>query len=422
MVYGATQYWYGWTGNSEDTARDFVPATGVCPDTLVKPPTLVSVLLQNQIATSTACLARREIVQQVGGYEESFRGLFEDQVFCSKVSLRAPVFVSSKCWYKYRKHADSCCSVVERAGEHHAERVAFLDWLEAYSLEQGVDDAELRFAIRTERWKSRHPVLSRFSQNVRYRIRTTSDRLKTVARRTMPVSVYRWLRSRRRDAADPIPVGLVRFGDLRRFTPVSRVFGFDRGTPVDRYYIEGFLARNATDIQGRVLEVGDDAYTRRFGGNRVTQRDVLHVSSQNPKATIVADLAAADHIPSDTFDCVVLTQTLHLIYDVRAALSTVCRILKPGGVLLATVPGISQIDHYDWGESWYWSFTNRSATRLLEEVFSANNVEVETHGNVLAATAFLHGIALEELRNDELDYEDPDYQVTIAVRAVKGGL
>ena len=209
------------------------------------------------------------------------------------------------------------------------------------------------------------------------------------------------------------------FGNLRRMTPISRVFGFDRGTPVDRYYIEGFLGRNATDVQGRVLEVGDDSYTRRFGEGRVTHRDVLHVSAENPHATIVADLENAGHIPSSSFDCIILTQTLHLIYDVRAALRTLHRILKPGGVLLTTFPGITQIDHFDWGASWYWAFTTLSAQRLFGEVFPTDNFDVETHGNVLAATAFLHGLALEELRAEELDYNDPDYQLIITVRAVK---
>jgi SAM-dependent methyltransferase len=199
---------------------------------------------------------------------------------------------------------------------------------------------------------------------------------------------------------------------------MSRVFGFDRGTPVDRYYIEQFLARNAGSIGGRALEAGDDTYTRKFGGDRVTQRDVLHVSEGNPQATIIADLACADHIPSGAFDCIILTQTLHLIYDVRAALSTLRRILKPGGVLLATFPGITQIDHFDWGGSWYWAFTALSARRLFGEVFPAN-LEIETHGNVLAATAFLQGIALEELRKDELDHNDPDYQIIITVKAIK---
>jgi glycosyltransferase involved in cell wall biosynthesis len=419
MVYGATQYWYSWTGNSEDARRDFALGLEVKPDTLVKPPALVSILLQNQVATATGCLARSEIMHEVGGYEEGFRGMFEDQVFHSKVCLKAPVFVSSQCWYKYRKHPASCCAAAESSGQHHSQRVTFLNWLEDYIGKRGVGDAELRQAIRKERWKSRHPLASSLIKHANYRMRIMKEEMKSVVRRALPVSIYRWVRDRRHSVEEPVPVGLVRFGNLRRLTPVSRVFGFDRGTPIDRYYIENFLARYAADIRDRVLEVGDDTYTRRFGCDRVTRCDVLHVSEENPRATIIADLANADHIPSNTFDCIVLTQTLHLIYDVRGALLTLHRILRPGGVLLTTFPGISQIDHYDWGETWYWAFTSLSARRLFEEVFPGRTVRVETHGNVLAATAFLQGIAVEELRKDELDFDDPDYQVTIAVRATK---
>jgi len=218
-------------------------------------------------------------------------------------------------------------------------------------------------------------------------------------------------------AAPDIPFGAVRFGDLRRLTPVSGEWGFDRGTPVDRYYIERFLETHAADIRGRVLEVGDDSYTRRFGATRVTQADVLHVRGDDSNATIVADLAHGDVIPSASFDCVVLTQTLHLIYDVRAAIETLARILKPGGVLLATFPGISQIDRGEWKESWYWSFTTRSARRLFDECFGGS-VEIEAHGNVFTAVAFLHGLAFEELQPGELDLHDPAFELLITVRAV----
>jgi glycosyltransferase involved in cell wall biosynthesis len=422
MVYGATEYWFSWTGRAEDARRDIAMGLGVEPESLIEPPALVSALLQDQVATATCGLARRHIIQEVGGYEESFRGLFEDQVFHSKVCLKAPVFVSGRCWYKYRKHPDSFCAVAERDEQHHAERLNFLNWLESYSDQQGVADTGLRQAIKRERWKASHPRLSRLPDHISYRGRMMKEGLKAAARRGLPAPIYQWLRRRRaasNSAPDSPAIGAVNFGDLRRLAPVSRVFGFDRGTPVDRYYIEDFLARNADRIRGRVLEVGDDAYTRRFGGDRVTKRDVLHVSADNPHATIIADLTNADHVPSNTFDCILLTQTLHLIYDVRAAIQTLRRILKPGGVLLVTIPGITQIDHFDWGDSWYWAFTSLSARRLFGEAFTATSLEVETHGNVLAATAFLQGLALEELRKSELDYNDPDYQVIITVAATK---
>ena len=209
------------------------------------------------------------------------------------------------------------------------------------------------------------------------------------------------------------------FGNLRRVTPMSRDFGFDRGQPIDRYYIEQFLDRTRMTYNGRVLEIGDDTYTSTFGGNRVSVSDVMHVDDSNPAATIVGDLAHADHIPSDTFDCIILTQTLHLIYDVPAAIRTLHRILKPGGVLLATFPGVSQIARDRWGETWYWGFTTLSARRLFEESFPAGTIHVESRGNVLTALGFLHGLAAEELRQEELDYNDPTYQVLVMLRAEK---
>jgi SAM-dependent methyltransferase len=218
------------------------------------------------------------------------------------------------------------------------------------------------------------------------------------------------------------PVGHVDFGDLRRVTPISRQFGFDRGQPIDRYYIERFLARCADDIRGRVLEIGDDSYTRQYGGDRVEISDVLHVREGNPQATIVADLSRADHIPSDSFDCIIFTQTLQFIYDVRSAIRTLHRILTPGGVLLATFPGISQISQDQWSKQWYWAFTSRSTPLLFEEAFPVSNIEVEAHGNVLAAISFLHGLTVDELREEELNRRKPGYEVLITLRAEKPGV
>jgi SAM-dependent methyltransferase len=243
-----------------------------------------------------------------------------------------------------------------------------------------------------------------------------TQQLRGILRRTLPLATRRRLA---RLLLWP-PVGLLRFGSLRRLKPISRSWGSDRGQPVDRYYIERFLAANSHAIRGRVLEIKDDLYTSRYGGARVTRSDILHPEAGNPAATLIADLTHGDGLPSDAFDCIILTQTLQFIYDVRAALTTLYRILKPGGVLLTTVSGISKISREDmdrWGHS--WSFTNKSARLLFEEFFPPEQLHVEAHGNVLAAIAFLHGVASEELRREELDYCDPDYQVLIAVRAVK---
>lgn len=253
-------------------------------------------------------------------------------------------------------------------------------------------------------------------------LRRSLPRLRVLmARAVLPISWQQWLRARAPSLTAWPPVGAVRFGTLRRLQPISRVHGFDRGMPIDRYYIEQFLSAHALDIRGNVLEIGNDTYTRRFGGDRVTKSDVLDLVEGNPKATVVADLTSADHVPSDSFDCIILTQTLQMIYDMRSALRHLYRILRPGGVLLATSHGISKISRRlgvdPWGE--YWRFTGDSARRLFEEVFCSGNVTVEAHGNILAAIAFLHGLASEELEQRELDYHDPDYEVLLTVRAIK---
>lgn len=216
------------------------------------------------------------------------------------------------------------------------------------------------------------------------------------------------------------PAGSVRFGDLRRVEPVSRAFGFERGRPVDRHYIEAFLARHAADVHGAVLEVGDDGYTRRFGGCRVERADVLDVRRDNPAATVVADLAR-DRLPREAFDCAIVTQTLQFVYDVDAAVRELHAALRRGGVLLLTVPGLSQIVREDMERTGdFWRFTDASVRRLLAASFGEDRVEVECHGNVLAAVSFLHGLAAEELEPRELDHPDRDYPLIVAARARKG--
>ncbi len=211
------------------------------------------------------------------------------------------------------------------------------------------------------------------------------------------------------------------YNSLRTVRPIRRDFGWQAGQTIDRYYAEEvFLPQHSGDIRGRVLEIGDRRYTERFGGAKVTQSDVLNVKPGNNQTTIIADLTSAAHIPSNTFDCAILTFTLQFVYDVRAALRTLYRILKPGGVLLIAVPGISQIARYDddnWGE--YWRFTSRSARMLFEEVFQPDSLTIRTHGNVLAAIASLHGLISNELQRDELNHHDRDYELLITIRAMK---
>jgi SAM-dependent methyltransferase len=238
-------------------------------------------------------------------------------------------------------------------------------------------------------------------------------------RRFVPAPVRRRLRPLRAAYVDRRRRRPPALGDLRRVTPIDPNWGFERGTPIDRVYVETFVGAHAADIRGRVLEIAAPDYTTRFGCG-VERVDILMATEGSPEATIVGDLTDAPQIPSDAFDCAIVTQTLQFVYDIRAALATLHRVLAPGGVLLATMPGITKIsppEDEQYGE--WWHFTARSARRLAEEAFGAGNVEARSYGNVLSASGFLYGLAASDLEPEELAAHDRLYEVIVGVRAVK---
>ncbi len=207
--------------------------------------------------------------------------------------------------------------------------------------------------------------------------------------------------------------------DFRNVKPISQFFGTDRGQPIDSYYIEYFLSENIDQIRGIVLEIGDDSYSRQFGKD-ITRQEILHYTTDNPKATIVGDLANHRTLKNQIADCIICTQTLNFIYDFKSAVKGIHYLLRENGCALVSLSGISQISRYDmdrWGD--YWRFTDKSAKKIFSDIFGPENVQVVTYGNVLSSVAFLEGISAEELKEDELLYTDRDYQVTVAVKAVK---
>jgi SAM-dependent methyltransferase len=210
-----------------------------------------------------------------------------------------------------------------------------------------------------------------------------------------------------------------RWGNLRRPRPFSEHFGNDRGTPVDRVYIERFLAEHAADVRGHALEVGDAGYTRRYGGGAVTTSNVLDIDPANRAATIVADLGRPGSLPADRFDCFLLVQTLQYVADVPVALQNAWRSLRPGGVLLICVPGISRLDPDPGPDHDLHRFTPAGLAATLRAAFPEAGQRSVGYGNLLAAVAFLYGIAAEELRPEELAAYDPSYPVLAAARVVK---
>ena len=202
----------------------------------------------------------------------------------------------------------------------------------------------------------------------------------------------------------------VRWGSLRRVTPFSDVYGADRGTPVDRFYIEQFLGSHSSQIRGEVLEVRDPEYTQLFGGPEVTGSHILDVDAENPTATIVADLSEKGSLPAAAFDCFILTQTLQYVADVAIAVQNAWEALSPGGALMVSVPALSRID---WTSKVadLWRFTPAGLARIIRTALPPCEVDVKGYGNVVTATAFLMGLAAEELGRVELRVSDPDFPV-----------
>ncbi|MGC8550825.1 MAG: methyltransferase domain-containing protein [Acidobacteriaceae bacterium] len=240
----------------------------------------------------------------------------------------------------------------------------------------------------------------------------------------IPPSARAWLR-RQRHAGEKKLLVLDRVTDwsvLRRVRPYRGEFGRRRGQCIDRFYIEKFLALHQEWIRGRVAEIGSSEYTVQFGGSKVERADVVDVNEQNDRRTLTLDLAKPDAVPEGLFDCIIATQVLLLIQDYEAAIRSLRKMLKEGGVALVTVPGISPIVAGNLvagaGHDW-WRFTSRSASFAFGAVFGQQRVQVETFGNVLTAIAFLHGLVSEELTQRELEHHDPDFEVLIGIVAAK---
>ena len=202
----------------------------------------------------------------------------------------------------------------------------------------------------------------------------------------------------------------------RNLKSVSKVYGFDRGKPIDRYYIESFLQENKEVIRGKCLEITDTQYIQKYGGNKVTSAEALDVDRNNPNATIYGDLKKLDSIKNNRFDCLIITQTLVMIDDYEAAIKECKRILKPGGILLVTMPCLSPVWNID---NHHWRFTGASARYVFGKYFDKNKLEIKTYGNALTGQAFWVGMSQQDLKKDELKFNDPYFPVIVSIKAIK---
>lgn len=208
--------------------------------------------------------------------------------------------------------------------------------------------------------------------------------------------------------------GLPRWGNLRRTTPFSSTFGFERGTPIDRYYLHRFLSQHRDAIAGDVLEVQNRSYTERFGRD-VTRTDTFDVVPQFSPTHCCDFSHCGEVIPGAAYDCLLLPNTLPHFRELDRALAHARRVVRPGGTILASAAGLLPLtgDVPD-----YWRLSPDGWRERLRDAWPGAAIDVAGHGNCLAAVAAQLGLAVEELSEAELEVPDPRYPVltTIACR------
>jgi peptidoglycan/xylan/chitin deacetylase (PgdA/CDA1 family)/GT2 family glycosyltransferase len=349
-------------------------------------------------AAHPASLFRRVLWQAVGGFDEitPIHGCEDLDFWVSAMLAGYQGLVIDEPLFRYRIRRDSMHQSNVATGRHATAMEALLRKHEAAIRQIGP-------VILLEKERFRLEQL-RYLTELGQRQAQAADRIGA-------------LEDASPSGGRPVPLGVL------TTSPVSSVWGLDRGTPIDRYYIRAFLERRRADIKGIVLEVKDSGYADALldtSHNRHSQVDVLDVDPTNARATVIADLTRADSLPQDRYDCFILTQTLHMIFDIRSAVANAMRLLKPEGVLLCTIPAVSRVDYesgLDTGD--YWRLTEAAVRRLFAEVLPVEMFTVETHGNPLVCAAFLYGLAVQDLNADDLALDNPWFPLVHCVRAVR---
>ncbi len=402
LSYGPGFYWH-----PDAPEKDYVQPMPPGTPGVFAPPTLLSAFFEGQFAATplpSTTFIRRDALRAAGRFGELARGSqCEDQYLCWFIGMRWPVAIYAEPWVKYRQHPGSALAkmLATPARANRAE-AAFLEtarrevarlYPEHPLITQGVLDARLaELGAPVDEAPS-----GRLGQ-----LRRAIARASGLAPSSPVREAARMVGARSR-----LAVGVA---------PLSEAFGEDRGTPLTRHYVAQFLRDHAADVRGRCLEFEGDDYTRAYGGDRVTESDVLDLYPTNPNATVVADLTAPNELPSDAYDAIVCTFVLHEIFDMRRAVAELYRVLKPGGVMLVAVPHVTMCEPA-YGER--WRFTVQGLTELLAEAFPSETTTLRAYGNSLTAAAQLRGLVAEEMTEAELSFHDPRFAVILCARVMK---
>lgn len=401
MVYCPVVYWWEDVACAAQSYVQPVPSPG-----LHEPPDLLMPFLadgyQRSAANSAVMIARSCVLDAKSLIGTANEGMVEDQYLWSCLLTRMPIFISPEPLVRYRQWSGSTCATTLKREQAATLRRTHLHWLRDHltvsyhGIQRDALLAQLQAIIVQE--------CSEPSDQ-----QATSGKQPTASAATSRCNLFQKLR--------PFPSLIrARVRSMIGVQPLSLQWGADRGQPIVRYYTETFLREYAADIRGHCLEFQDDVYTSRFGAERVTQLDILHIDHSNPNATIIADLTKPNAIPANSFDCIICTFVLHLITEPAIALSEMARILKPSGVLLLVAPHISMCDP-EWHE--LWRFTDEGLARLVANAFGHADISMRSYGNSLTAAGNLRGLSAYEFTRTELQTHDARFASVVCARVRK---
>lgn len=199
--------------------------------------------------------------------------------------------------------------------------------------------------------------------------------------------------------------------------PIHDDWGYRRGTPIGRVYIDKFLKKYRENVVGDIMEVGECTYSRRFATNGKSYT-AIHV--EDVEGCRKANLETGEGLKSEEFDTMIITQTLAYIYDIQSVVRNIYNCLRKNGHCLVTVTDIGHMGNTErekWGA--FWGFHKDGCYRVFSEVFGKDNVNVEVYGNLKAVVAQLYGLAAEDVESEIIDEFDAKYPMIIGIVAHK---
>ncbi len=441
MVYCPVVYWWEDPTFADQSYVQPMPSPG-----LHEPPDLLLPFLadgyQRSAANSGVMIARDLVLDAKILIGTANEGMVEDQYLWSFLLMRMPVFVNPEPLVRYRQWGGSTCAATIKADKAKGLREIHLQWVLEYlrtsyhgqrqrELLQQVTQLLQQEYPSAARPIEPHAVLVSSISPLRQAIQRGKRAMCDMMKPRIPEKYYTQLQRAYRTChhlfwcapktfLTPLRRNIHLFKTRIRFAvkvaPLSEQWGYDRGVPLHRYFLDQFLQEFAADIRGHCLEFQENSYTTKFGGERVTALDILHKDAGNSAATIVADLTTANQIPSNRFDCIICTHVLHIVSELDAFIAELYRILKPGGVLLIAVPHIS-MNGLEWHE--LWRFTPEGLLTVLAKAFGSEQITLRGYGNSLTSAGELRGVVADEFTLSELQTHDPRFASEICARVVK---